>query len=397
MRPIRLIFGAALLVILTLQGLALPVSDPRTDQRDTTLINQFLGLFETQEGADIPEAQRSKRKQVDELLKALSQRDGELQFNGVATASVQVEPMSDANYQGVGSFDIFAFTSFGPHTILFFDLEAVGGDGPDQLIPNRSVLNADAGSSQSAEGIDHLVVLEAWAEFRALKDILTVNLGKIDVTNYFDNNLHANDETSQFLSGAFVNSTALPAPPNSPGIRLRSSFLNRFYLQVGLNRLDNSGNDLMRNHFKIAETGFMLFPGSKWEANFRIYGYEHPVAGNSQGFGFSADELIAGTFTIFGRYAKNESKLAEWFGVERAWSAGIGFKQLVLTREFNVGLAYGDTKLSGDDQHERLAELYISNQFNQWVYLSPHFQWLDLPGAEQDKHVLLGLRINFSY
>ncbi|MGQ7870193.1 hypothetical protein [Sunxiuqinia sp. sy24] len=397
MRTIRPFFWVALFLILTQEALALPVHEPRAEERDTTLVNQFLGLFETQEGADIPEAQRSKRKQVDGLLKALSQRDGKLQFNGVATASVQVEPMTDANYQGVGSFDIFAFTSFGPHTILFFDLEAVGGDGPDQLIPNRSVLNADAGSSQSSEGIDHLVVLEAWAEFRALKDLLTVNVGKIDVTNYFDNNLHANDETSQFLSGAFVNSIALPAPMNSPGLRLRTSLFNRFYIQVGLNRFDNSGNDLMRHHFKIAETGFMLFPGSKWEANFRIYGYEHPAGGNSQGIGFSADELIAGTFTVFGRYAKNERKLAEWFGVERAWSAGIGFKQLVLNREFNVGLAYGDTKLFGDGQRERLAELYLSNQFNQWVYLSPHLQWLDAASPTQDEHVLLGLRINFSY
>ncbi|MGQ8335693.1 hypothetical protein ACUNWD_04025 [Sunxiuqinia sp. A32] len=386
-----------LILFLPFSGRSSIVFEGDTDENDSTLINQFFGLFEADENADIPEAQRSKRKQVDELLKALTRRDGQLQFNGVATASFQVEPMKDANYQGVGSFDIFAFTSFGQHTILFFDLEAVGGNGPDQLIPNLTGLNADGGTTQSPEGIDHLVVLEAWAEFRAMKDIFTVNIGKIDVTNYFDNNLHANDETSQFLSGAFVNSAALPAPINSPGIRLRTSFLSRFYFQFGLNSLDNSGNDLMHDHFKIAETGFMLFPQTGWEANFRIYGFEHPAAGDSRGFGISADELIAGSFTVFGRYAKNEKELAEWFGIEQAWSAGVGFKQLFLTREFNIGLAFGETKPFAQSEHEKLAELYISNQFNRWVYLSPHLQWIDPVGLDQKEHFLVGLRINFSY
>lgn len=393
----RLIFTWLILFSIPLFVQARTESDELLSDRDTTLVDQFFGLFETQEGADIPEAQRSKRKQVDELLKALTKRDGQLQFNGVATASLQTELVHKPNYQGVGSFDIFAFTSFGKHTILFFDLEAVGGDGPDQIIPNLSGLNADAGSTQSDEGIDHLVVLEAWAEFRALKDLLTVNVGKIDVTNYFDNNLHANDETSQFLSGAFVNSAALPAPINAPGIRLRTSFVNRFYLQFALSSLDNSGDDLMRNHFKIAETGFMLFPNTDWEANFRIYGFEHPAAGYSRGFGLSVDELVAGRFTVFGRYAKNEKKLADWFGIEQAWSFGLGFKQLFLNREFNVGLAYGQTDPQALDAPEKLAELYISNQFNQWVYLSPHLQWLDPATANQKEHVLVGLRINFSY
>ncbi|WP_321289488.1 hypothetical protein [uncultured Sunxiuqinia sp.] len=390
-------FILSFLLLIASCGYASTIDECINEEGDTTLVNQFFGLFAAEEGSDIPEAQRSKRKQVDELLKALTKRDGQLQFNGVATASFQVEPQSHANYQAVGSFDIFAFTSFGQHTILFFDLEAIGGDGPDQLIPNLSGLNADAGSTQNSEGIDQLVVLEAWAEFRALKDIFTINVGKIDVTNYFDNNLHANDETSQFLSGAFVNSAALPAPINAPGVRFRTSFVNRFYLQLALSSLDNSGNDLMRDHFKIAETGFKLFPQTGWEANFRFYGFEHPAAGHSRGFGLSFDELIAGRFTVFGRYAKNEKRLSELFGIEQAWSAGVGFKQLFLNREFKVGLAFGETKAFAQNEQEKLAELYISNQFNQWVFLSPHLQWIDPMFPAQDEHMLLGLRINFSY
>jgi hypothetical protein len=44
----------------------------------------------------------------------------------------------------------------------------------------------------------------------------------------------------------------------------------------------------------------------------------------------SFDESISGAFNIFARYNKNESKLAERFGISSAWSfgAGIAFFQI---------------------------------------------------------------------
>lgn len=368
-----------------------------TIQADTSFINQVLDVFALEVDDNIPEAQRSKRKQVDALLSAILQQPGQLQFSGVATATFQTEIQQNNSYQGVGTFDIFAFTSFGKHTLLFFDLEAIGGNGPDVLIPNISVLNAIAGSTTSTDGIDRLTVLEAWTEFKALRDIFTVTLGKIDLTNYFDNNLHANDETSQFITGVFVNNPVLPIYFNSPGIRFRTSFLGRFYIQYGLGMANLKEIDLMKNHFKILETGFKLFPETGWEANLRFMGYEHPLAGSSQGFGISVDQLIANHVTIFGRYGKNKIGLAEWHGIEKAWSAGIGFQKMVLRKEYKIGIAYAETFQVDKIRPEKVAECYISNQLNKWLFVSPHFQWLQNGQEELIDHYILGLRLNFSY
>lgn len=101
-----------------------------TSSSDSSFIGQVLGIFEEEEGRNIIELQRSKRKQVDELLKAILEQPGVLRFSGVATASVQTTLNSKSPYYGIGSFDIFALTSLGENTLLFFDFEAIGGYGP---------------------------------------------------------------------------------------------------------------------------------------------------------------------------------------------------------------------------------------------------------------------------
>ncbi len=373
-------------------------SSPDSLTADTTLMNQFLDLFSEEAGSSIPEVQRSRRKQVDQLLRAILEQPGKLQFSGVATASMQAELVKkNPTWLGVGSFDIFALTSFGKHALLFFDLEAIGGNGPDVIIPNHSVLNGDAGRTTAADGTDRLTILEAWTEFKVLRDIFTVTFGKIDLTNYFDNNLHANDETSQFISGVFVNNPVLPVGVNSPGIRFRTGFINRFYIQYGLAMVNPRDINLMKNHLKMLETGFKLFPESGWEANFRIFGHEHPLANHSQGFGISYDQLIANHFNIFGRYGKNKQGLAEWHGVEEAWSTGVGFRQVLFHREFKIGLAFAET-LPYDQLHpERMVEVYLNNQLNNWVFVSPHFQWIETRTPETTVHFMAGLRLNFTY
>lgn len=366
-----------------------------TTVSDTTLVDQFLGLFQADSLDNIPEIKRSRRQQVDELLKQILEEPGKLQFSGVATASLQAPIEKSPEWKGVGSFDIFAFVSFGKSALLFFDLEAGGGKGPDALIPNISGLNADAGGGDG-EG-KNLTVLEAWTEFKMLQDIFSVTFGKMDPTNYFDNNLHANDETSQFISGVFVNNPVLPVGINSPGIRFRTTFVRRFYIQYGLFMADPSSTNIMLNHLKLLETGIKLFPESGWEANLRVYGFEQPLADNAQGFGLSYDQLIANHFTIFGRYGKNNDKLANWHGIQEAWSGGIGFLQTIFNRELNIGLAYAETRSPEYENPEQLVEFYFSTQLNKWVFISPHIQWIKTAATNPEEHFLAGMRINLSY
>ncbi len=345
-----------------------------------------------------PEKRRSRRKRVDDLLQAITERPGQLRFNGGATTSIQWGSQQDDFVTGVGSFDIFAHTSFGAHTLMFFDLEAIGGNGPNERLASFSSLNGDAGSTQSTDNLDRLTILEAWAEFTALNQVLTFTVGKIDLTNYFDNNAAANDETTQFLSGAFVNSAAFPAPDNSPGMRLTTVLLKRFFLQVGLSSMDNSGDRLFEQIFKIGSVGFKVLPESSWETNLRFYGYLHPAAGDAAGYGVSADGMIAGAFNVFGRYGRNEDSLANWFGIASAWSLGAQLRQTFMQRDLTIGVAFGkshprETELA----NERLFELYIRYPMNEWVYISPHLQRIWQAGGSSETWTFLGFRTHFNF
>lgn len=356
-------------------------------------------LSDDEDGEVVPEDQRSRRKQVDELLKAITQRPGQLRFNGGATASLQGKTGGgNHNTSGVGSFDIFATSSFGPHTLLFIDLEAIGGNGLDEIFPTFSGLNDDAGSTQDEDGFDRISVLEAWAEFAILGGMFTMTAGKIDLTNYFDNNASANDETTQFLSGAFVNSAAFVVPDNSPGIRIRTTVLNRFYFQFGVASVDNSGTNLLEELYRIGSMGFKVFPDTEWEGNMRLYGYQHPMVEGAVGYGLSFDQVIFGSYNIFGRYGKNETGLADGFGISSAWSAGTNFIKQLAGYEAVLGIAYGEIDpRSRDLRSERLLEIYLRRQLNSWVHASPHLQPVWNTAGTSEQLAILGFRTHFNF
>lgn len=370
-----------------------------TSHQNTDSVDELRNSRALPDSSIIPEDQRSKNKRVDDLLRALEQRPGILRFNGSATTSLQTGLKNNFNkLYAVGSFDIFALTSFGEGTLLFFDIEAIGGNGIDVIIPSLSGLNGDAGSLQDSDGLDRLQVLEAWGEFTVFDELFTITTGKIDLTNYFDNNKYANDETLQFLSNPFVNNPAFAVPGNSPGIRFRTTLLGRFYLQFGFSSIENSGNDILNNVYKIVGTGLKILPNTEWESNFHLYSYWHPQANDASGFGLSLDQTIFSKYQIFARYGKNSKGLSEWYGVESSWSAGLSFLQNFGDQGINIGIAYGLINPSENSlQNERHMELYARYQINQWVYCSPHFQvvWNSL--GSNNNYSLLGLRVHFNF
>ncbi len=361
-------------------------------------IQRLLVTIGEEELDDIPEDQRSKRKRVDALLKAISDRPGVLRFNGGATTVLHWNPGSNPGLTtATGSFDIFAHTSLGEHTLVFFDIEAIGGNGPDARIANSSVLNADAGSTQDTDGVDRLTVLEAWTELTLFDEVLTATLGKIDITNYFDNNAVANDETSQFLAGAFVNNLSLPAFANSPGIRVRTSILDKFFVQAAIARIENSGDALLSRLMKAVSVGMKIFPETDTEGNVRVYGYVLPAPGHDGGFGISYDQSFLQSVTVFGRYGSNRSGAASLWGIRDSWSAGMRFATLIDDRRFVAAAAYGENRaVRFPGSRERIAEIYARIQLNRWAYLSPHLQWILPHGAGTD-HVLLSIRTQFNF
>ena len=234
------------------------------------LLEVLSGSSVTEE--QVPDDTRSRRQRVDALLRAITQRPGQLRFNGGATTIAQ--GIASGEFEGgagTGSIDLYAHTSFGPNTLLFFAFEAANGAGVDDSLPLYSAVNGDAAPTRNSDGFELLVLQEAWAEFTALNQAIVLTAGKIDLTNYFDINNVANDETAQFLSAPFVNSAALAAPGPSPGIRARTIVLRRFSVQAGVSSIDSTGGTRFEDPFLIGEVGVRLFTETTREGNVRLY------------------------------------------------------------------------------------------------------------------------------
>jgi hypothetical protein len=367
---------------------------------EKTSLDSLLTGFETADDTSlIPEDQRSRRKQLDALLEMISQKPGQLFFNGQANTILQGNlPKNDQFSTATGSVNLFASTSFENGIILFIDLEAIGGNGPDEFANTLTSLNGDAGSTQSDQGFDQVLVNEAWTEFLFLDEIFTVTAGKVDLTNYFDNNAIANDENSQFISSSLINNSAFAVPSNSPGFRIRTTLLKRFYIQFAMAKTENSGSDIFSNLYKIGGMGFKLFPQSDYTAEFHLFGYLHPLADNQFGYGVSLSQTIAGRFSIFGRYGGNENQLAEWYSVKNAWSAGAQFNENLIGEPSIIGIAYSSTKPADESlTNEKLTEIYIRQLINRWISISAHYQYVWDGAGEDSKYSILGLRVNFTF
>ncbi len=383
-----------------LDSLQLKLDLINSDNLEKESFDSLLTIIDADDDTSlIPEDQRSRRKQLDALLKFISSRPGQLFFNGQANTIIQGNlHQGDKFSTGSGSINLFATTSFENNIILFIDLEAIGGNGPDEFAETFSSLNGDAGSTQSRDGLDRIVVNEAWTEFLFLNEIFTVTAGKIDLTNYFDNNVIANDENSQFISGSLINNTAFTVPSNSPGLRIRTTFLQRFYIQFALSKAENTGSNIFSNIYKIGGLGFKLFPFSDYEAEFHLFGYSHPFANDRYGFGISMSQTIAARFTIFGRFGNNENELAEWYKIKNAWSFGSQLKENLLGEPSVIGIAFSSTKpYNKSNLNEKLTEFYLKQMINRWISISAHFQHIWDTGGKNNKYSLLGLRVNFTF
>lgn len=362
-------------------------------------VDELLAIFGEDDVETASFDTRSRRKRVDALLNAITQQPGRLMINGNVTSNFQFANQRDSMESfATGSFDIFATTSFGKGSLLFIDLEAIGGDGPDPKYYTFSGLNADAGSTQSLDGIDRINVLEAWGEFTMFKEAVTITVGKIDLTNYFDNNASANDETMQFISGSFVNNSSFAVPSNSPGVRFRTTFLKRFHAQFGLSSLENKGENIFNDLYRIASLGYTIAPGSDFEANIRIYGYQMPETNKSYGWGISFDEVLFDKYNIFGRYGQNSDSVVDYWGIRSSWSTGIRFVQTIAKQVLAVGVAYGEnipynTKLN----NEKLIEVYLRRQINKWVHITPNFQYVWDAGGTNQELMVFGLRSHFNF
>lgn len=296
---------------------------------------------------------------------------------------------------GEGSLDLIFVSHPIAYTNFFADLEAIGGNGPDQTVRSNAGLNGDAGSLQDTDGVDRVSVREVWLGGDYFNEHVKAAAGKIDLTNYFDTNAVANDETSEFLSTAFVNNPTLQQPRNGPGAFAFYDTKKSWRLGAGVQNPSDSGFAVADHPYFIAEVDYSTHFFRGYEGNYRIWGrLNGSLAGDNKGFGISIDQVLFPNFIGFARYGLNDREGA----VNRyAWSTGFEKRKLLDSRPLDtLGFAFGQQE-GTSVKIDTLSEIYYRFFLTDHLSVSPHLQWLirsSRPdGLEKEENVFVtGLR-----
>ena len=309
------------------------------------------------------------------------------------------DEVCDATY----SIDIEVEKAVGENGLAFLHLEAGDGGGLDgDEITTFSAVNRDAADSNN-----EVDVTEVWYEHSFFDGMFICTAGKIDFTPYLDNNEIANDETSQFLSTAFRNSTALETPDdNAYGIRF--GIKPAEWSEINLGLMDDNANweSVFDDPFLFAQLNLKpIFLGEDRPGNYRAYCWYdnsgHSVWSNTAdtdpnyGFGLSADQRILDYLTLFGRAGWEDPDVST---VEWAWSTGLQLDGIPWGRDEDyIGVAIGmdipgnEYENSSTDRHgdpEGHFETYYNAKVNDNLHISPHYQLIWNPNGQDDDRAI---------
>ncbi len=310
-------------------------------------------------------------------------------------------PPAEDVIDGNISADLEISTSIGESGEAFLAIEAGEGSGLEgDEIASFWGVNADAGVASTLD------LTEAWYEHRFLNNMVTFTIGKLNLTNYFDGNDAANDETTQFLAPGFVNSIAIEFPDNSAAARLTIRPSELFDISIGTQ--SDGWEDIIENNFFIIEADVKPEFGGL-HGNYRIYAWTN--RGNhtelkdaakdkeqGSGYGVSIDQQITDSLTLFGRIGYQDKKLYEF---DIAWSGGLALSGSLWGRDDDVlGVAYGQALLSNDNKevltaagtspgNESHFEAYYSLSVNEHISVSPDIQVITNASGDDDFNTVI--------
>ena len=348
------------------------------------------------------------RPETKERVRIIDGLDFAVGLTGVLQGSSGADDVAGQDQTDVsGSLDLEMEAGIGDRGTAFLLVESRDGAGLTDEIETLHGINADAVDDDFA-----FKITEAWYEHFLLNERIVLTLGKIDLTNYFDGNAVANDETLQFLADGFVNNIAMEFPEdNGPGLRAAYSMNEQLELGFGFGESDADFEDFFRDGFGIIEVTYKP-QLSDLEGNYRLAlwtnlsdheEWKNPSRDDEEnwGVGLSFDQALTASFTAFLRAGIQDESVSQ---VDWAISLGGEFRGLFPSREKDVlGFALGYAHLSSDYEdsvgpldtdHEQMLELYYAIRVNNHLLLSPDLQVVRHPAGlrDADTIALLGVR-----
>jgi hypothetical protein len=312
----------------------------------------------------------------EKLEQAFSDQDSKKIAVGVSAASVTQfasQTKRDASqpnkhaYQ-LSSADLLFSAGLAQYTSFFADVVGLSGAPPDAEIHGLTLLNSYTARLVRQNEVN---VREAWLRTELFGQKLAISAGRLDLTNYFDRNAAANDETTQFISDALVNNPALGLASNGSGIAAVFDPKNGFAFKAGLQQSNTDATNLSDSLFTLGEVDYLArLPGLS-EGNYRLWVRNDNSAGtNRSAVGVSVDQKLTNVFGLFGRYGNSEAA----GGRDKFYSGGFQIQNGAVFNPLDFwGIGYSETHLDTGDK-ERLGEVYYNFQISEKLRLSFHLQ-----------------------
>ena len=316
----------------------------------------------------------------------------------------QVANAEEGQNQLFGEWSIDLTLLYHPmvRTTLFIDFEAIGGPGPDRKLGTLSRVNADAETLNAVGGFggpdEKLTIREAWLWLKFINDRLDFFGGQLDLTNYFDRNVFANDETTQFLNQALVNNAMLKQPVNGVGLTLRWDAGRDLGFSLGAQTTHVLDEDLLSEPFVIGEIDYHAT--FHIEGNYRLWARvtSRPPPNRQQqmyGAGISIDQLLTPQLGVFVRAGFNQIE-----SISRTFfAASGGFRWLgpLWSRPRDrVGVGYNFMRdVPGDEQ---VMEAYYNMFLTEHLSVTGNVQWVihgpnQVTGGVNNNVVIPGIRV----
>ena len=243
---------------------------------------------------------------------------------------------------------------------------------------------------------NELTLREAWFMTELANQKIGLTAGRLDLTNFFDHNAVANDETSQFLSDALVNNPMLGLSENGAGLAAVFDPKNGFTAKFGYQQSSSTAMNLSDSLFYLGEVSKLFTPFNLGEGTYRAwFRTDNSSGSNQQAYGISADQKITSALTLFGRVgsAQTGGPRDEFFSFGFQLKNGVTFNP-----EDAWGVGYAKTELGVGDEEE-LFEGYYNLRMTQKIQLSFHLTHVtEKPlGAGEVSYLTPGVRFQASF
>jgi hypothetical protein len=312
----------------------------------------------------------------EKLEQAFADQDSKRIAVGVSAASVTQfakqtsgDP-AQANrhaYQ-LASADLLFSAGLAQYTSFFADVVGLSGAPPDAEIHGLTLLNSYTARLVRQNEVN---VREAWLRTELFSQKLAISAGRLDLTNYFDRNAVANDETTQFVSDALVNNPTLGLATNGSGVAGVFDPKNGFAFKAGLQQSNTDATNLSQSLYSLAEVDYLARPRGLSEGNYRVwFRNDNSTERNRSAVGVSADQKLNAFVGLFGRYGNAEAAS----GRDNFYSTGFQIQNGFVFYPLDFwGVGYAQTDLATGD-HEKMAEGYYNFQISEKLRLSLHLQ-----------------------